>query len=1315
MEAKKRRYLLIAFSVLVAIGFVRVGSHLLILYREGDWEGFAERKTADITNGVQVAFRGVQEETLSFACRVAEDSSLRRLLSSSKASRSEIFSRLEHLSRGRDFSLELYDADLQFIGWWGRQIAPDPADLKQSAAAGPVWAISQSALYTYLTVVTPIRTEDGKFLGLVAGSRVVEVNYPLNNRFLTSGGIAAEFSKKFGTNILLEFGEDAEPTNDGRVISTVLLGLDGKKLGMAYVDWPSRSAYLQDIEISSRRLISALAAVIPILIILAYWSDLRRLRPFLQGVIGIIILWGTRYLWLALDFPSGLLRGEIFDPTFFASPFGFGAARSIGELLITSLFLFFSVLFLLTLLPRSDQNVRRRSDRDQWSPSPPAGLLIAVLSTAVFMLLTRGYAEAIRSAIYDSKLQYTDPTSIILQPLVAAMLFSILLLTVSFLILGVLLFLTSMWSSSKFLAALSLSALPSWFFATLLFVGGSTLFGLVHPNPLTSGLYRLMLVVLVALFSLTLSWEGGKWVRFQPTRNLTLTMILAIVIAMPILDRKIHERDRDSLRLYAEELTRPVDTWVRVVLEETLNQIRSDEEAINYLSSEDPTVISGIAFRLWAGSLLSREGFNCAVGIVREGKILSLFNLGLRRSEAAALIIELEEYEDIRIFLIRSEKEVQAFTRYVGSAPIISDEGQVLAHVVIAVVSGEGGLLRTETPEILQSPTAVTFESPYRDFVASEFLGRSLLRSTGRDLLPGQEMRKDVYEMLVTTGNPYVWVDEEIGGKKYESVYILTGRENGKEKIFALSMESLDVRWHIFNLLKVIYFYLIVAVSVGGIYLLARAYQEKKFYLSFQGKLLTALLSLATVPLFVLAYYDRKFTDESRLEILRHQAEEELNVVESNLMNQLHDMPISMTRAASSAHFFHRVTDALCENIAQETGTDFNVYVGNVIQASSRPELFDAGLIDTRLNSVAYRNVVLEGRKFFLQSEWIGRYPLLVAYRRLDDRQGKPIGAISVFTGLKHRAVDLELFERSAFIFGAYSVIMVLVVSMAVLFAYRIGTPIRKLTDAMRQVSQGNLDLSVDVSSKDEIGEMVAAFNKMTRDLKRFQKELAARERELAWREMAKQVAHEIKNPLTPMKLSIQHLRQAYKDRVKDFRSLLEDVSKAIEEQIDALTRIATEFSRYARMPERKYEDCELHALLTEAVRLFEGEKNIRFSIQLASEKPRVMADREELRRVFINILRNAVQAIDVEGEIRVSTTLRNGTVEIEIADTGRGIPDEVKNRLFEPNFSTKTEGMGLGLAISKQTILDLKGRIEIESEVGKGTRVFIFLPVSVA
>jgi signal transduction histidine kinase len=195
------------------------------------------------------------------------------------------------------------------------------------------------------------------------------------------------------------------------------------------------------------------------------------------------------------------------------------------------------------------------------------------------------------------------------------------------------------------------------------------------------------------------------------------------------------------------------------------------------------------------------------------------------------------------------------------------------------------------------------------------------------------------------------------------------------------------------------------------------------------------------------------------------------------------------------------------------------------------------------------------------------------------------------------------------------------------------------------------------------------------------------------------------------MKLSIQHLRQTFRDRAPDFDRILEEVTRTVGEQIDALSRIASEFSRFARMPERQLTRCDMNEVAGEAIRLFVREEGVRFETILAPGLPQVLADREELRRAFINVIRNSVQAMGSTGTITVATAISGGRVTATLTDTGPGITAEVMPKLFTPNFSTKTDGMGLGLAMVKRMLDDIGGSIGIRSEPGKGVTVTITLP----
>jgi signal transduction histidine kinase len=211
---------------------------------------------------------------------------------------------------------------------------------------------------------------------------------------------------------------------------------------------------------------------------------------------------------------------------------------------------------------------------------------------------------------------------------------------------------------------------------------------------------------------------------------------------------------------------------------------------------------------------------------------------------------------------------------------------------------------------------------------------------------------------------------------------------------------------------------------------------------------------------------------------------------------------------------------------------------------------------------------------------------------------------------------------------------------------------------------------------------------------------------------MARQVAHEIKNPLTPMKLSVQHIEHAHESKDPNFPSVFRRVIRTLSEQIDVLTRIATEFARFGEMPRRKYALISVRSLAERAVALFDADRQrIRFLIDMPKNLPYVNVDEEEVRRAFVNLIRNAIQAIEGWGVVAIHAQSDSQMVHIRISDTGSGMNEETLAKAFDPNFSTKTSGMGLGLAIVKKTITDMGGIISVESKLGKGTTFIIDLP----
>ena len=260
----------------------------------------------------------------------------------------------------------------------------------------------------------------------------------------------------------------------------------------------------------------------------------------------------------------------------------------------------------------------------------------------------------------------------------------------------------------------------------------------------------------------------------------------------------------------------------------------------------------------------------------------------------------------------------------------------------------------------------------------------------------------------------------------------------------------------------------------------------------------------------------------------------------------------------------------------------------------------------------------------------------------------------------------------------------------------------------------GKTNEEIEWKRNDEIGGLVEEYNKMVKKLEESAMALAKSEREGAWREMARQVAHEIKNPLTPMKLSIQYLQKAIDNNSPNVKEMAGSVAKTLVEQIDHLSKIASDFSQFANIGNPKKEVFDLHEMLYSLTSLYETTENLLFKWVPVHHRIMVFADKTQLNRLFTNLLQNAMEACDGSSRrvISVSEEIREESIIVKVTDNGEGIPLDMQSKIFIPNFTTKSSGTGLGLAMSKTIVEQAKGRIWFETVEGEGTTFFVELPV---
>jgi nitrogen fixation/metabolism regulation signal transduction histidine kinase len=266
----------------------------------------------------------------------------------------------------------------------------------------------------------------------------------------------------------------------------------------------------------------------------------------------------------------------------------------------------------------------------------------------------------------------------------------------------------------------------------------------------------------------------------------------------------------------------------------------------------------------------------------------------------------------------------------------------------------------------------------------------------------------------------------------------------------------------------------------------------------------------------------------------------------------------------------------------------------------------------------------------------------------------------------------------------------------------------------MQQINLGKLNEEILWERNDEIGELVKEYNTMVHKLEDSAAALAKSEREGAWRQMARQVAHEIKNPLTPMKLSIQYLQKAIDNNSPNVKEMTANVARTLVEQIDHLSKIASDFSQFANIGNVRNEVFDLHDVIYSITSLYEANERLEFTWTPVKQRIMVMMDKTQINRLFTNLLQNALEACYKKDVKQVSLTeeVQDSTILIKITDNGEGIPPAMQQKIFVPNFTTKSSGTGLGLAMSKAIVELVKGDIWFETAEGIGTTFFVKLPI---
>ncbi|MGE3841904.1 MAG: ATP-binding protein [Vicinamibacterales bacterium] len=796
----------------------------------------------------------------------------------------------------------------------------------------------------------------------------------------------------------------------------------------------------------------------------------------------------------------------------------------------------------------------------------------------------------------------------------------------------------------------------------------------------------------------------------------TLAFVAPSILLYPMLvdaaDRSLQQRI--ELQFAGETLSLPRTLLAR--LDEARLQIDRIEGLTDFLaaSSTGSDPATEVAFSIWRRTALAAWRLTSAVEIYdATGHLVSRFALNL------------PEYEP------RAQQYRVASCRWgvFGEATPFGAEERRMLHAERGLCDQRGTVVGGVVVHVLLDYATLSFissQSPYfevlrgrQDRAREETTARevsltiygwgrtAVYTTTGRAWPLSDDLFNRIYR-----SNQGFWTELEDASQR-SAVYVISDR-NG---IYALAYPQstwFDASVRIAELATlgaVVACFVLLGSSVlqwlAGSGRFTGSELLRELRTSFSRKLFLSFVAATVIPVLILAVAIRAFVALR----LRHDIEAEATRTAA-VAQRVIEETLSLERRAELAA--SALDDDALVLISRIIGQDVNIYEGSRLVATSERDLFASGQLTARTPEAVYQALVIDRLPTFIGEDDLAGLPYLMAAAPV--RSGGREAILTVPFTLRQREIEREIDELDRGVQLGAVVFILFGAAIGYWLAERISDPVQRLTRASRRIAGGDLDTRVFVRSVDELRRLVEAFNRMAWELQRQRTQLERTNRLEAWADMARQVAHDIKNPLTPIQLSAEHLRRVHQDRGEPLSPILESCIETILGQVRLLRQIASEFSSFASTPVPHPISTDLGDLLREIVAAYVTglSGRVEFAVNVASDVPRVYVDRSLIGRALTNIVENALHAMPSGGRIAIDVhpaPAGSGSVVLSIVDTGIGMDEEALARLFEPYFSTKASGTGLGLTIAKRNIELHGGSIDITSRKGAGTRVIVTLP----
>ena len=1296
----------------LAVGVVGIAGEQLRFGR--DLDASRDRIAADIqrqfnrlTTDLDGAIERVRAHpSLAAAVTTSETTAVRELF--------EALSAAEGLLDQTAAALTVYGMDGRAVAWAGR-----PSPLPPERITGPeALFLAPSVAGARLTRVSPVldAADPARRLGTIVAEAPLSPS-PVSTRS------EAFVLPTYVIPVPLRLTFDSGPT----IPDTAIVIRDPSGLPLARVDVPQEDVERAREQWRHRVLgVELLVVVSALLLLSGPLLDWRRLSRAIgvhlaltAGIVTLLVA-ARAVAWLAVRL-LGFDRPPLAPPE--QAGWAIVALGSPADLLLTTLFVGAIVGLAASSFEqwRHSRRLRVRVIPDAGGAEVTAFVLVQLSAGVIVALLLIEYEQVLRSRL---ALTPFDLLHFSLHPIDAGRLTvatALIILHAALLALAVLLFRMAM---ARWVIARNRRWIRGW--TPVLWAAPAMLLFVQRTREWEQPpIWPMTIVLVVAMLA---AWRLRRYRAAlehasQAARLTALFLALAVpsVLFYPsLVDASGRARRQMIETRFAPEVINQRRN-LQLQLNRALDQISNLPDLADLVRVGDPTVTGPVpyetAFRIWERTVLEDLRLTSSLELYDQaGALVSRFALNLPQTggpqpyqEAQC---EWELFEEVSPFFSEERRLLHAGRGICTEG----NRGDVVGSIAVHVTLDYSNLsfITAQSPYValLRGEDLSDSDTVPRERVEFTVYGwsRRPLYMSGRDTWP---LTEAIFSRIYASREPF-WARASIGDDEYD-VYFM----NDRGGIYALGYQLTSPFGHMISVAELLVLSAmayVVILMAGLIYgrIAARTPASGRALLrevraSFYRKLFIAFVAAAVVPVLALALVTRAYIAG----LMQADLETEAARTAASASRVVEDVGLLQVSGAAASGV---VDDDLVVWLSRVVAQDVNIFDAGGLLASSERSLFAYGLLPRSTEGGLYRAIVLEGRPSYVARETVGLTEYLVAAApvRVQNREA----ILTVPLTLRQQEIETQIDELDRRVLLAAVLFIIIGAAIGYSMAERIADPVNRLMKATGRIARGDLTARILATSSDEFRRLVEAFNRMAADLQRQRVELERSNRLAAWADMARQVAHDIKNPLTPIQLNAEHLRRVHADRGAPLNGVLDECVDNILSQVRLLRQIASEFSSFASSPTAKPVPESLSEVIAQVVEAYRtGLKGrVEIVVDIPSGLPPVMIDKAVLSRALTNIVENALHAMPKGGQLHFGgQALDHASVELTIADTGVGMDRSALDRIFEPYFSTRASGTGLGLTIAKRNVELNGGTIAVESERHRGTTVRITLPTAPA